>query len=230
MSNLLKLCQTISEAQDERELRSQVLPEIGKYFRAKRYGIFFFDQLLTNPKNLPANFQAAFSLEDNPFLRYLVERHTPFNEELAITARTWQLICPRKDHWHVMGGPLVNNGSLVGVIGLTRDLGMFAFDSQNLLDLGALCLHLSTWITKKHFDGIDREQLPNQISSTNRLTCRELQIAQLVARGKTNAQIGIELWITENSVKQALKRMFRKLEVSSRAEMVAQLFANTKFF
>jgi DNA-binding CsgD family transcriptional regulator len=59
--------------------------------------------------------------------------------------------------------------------------------------------------------------------STNRLTPRELQIANLVALGRTNAEIGNELWITENSVKQALKRMFRKLEVSSRTEMVAQL-------
>ncbi|MEO0409570.1 MAG: helix-turn-helix transcriptional regulator, partial [Cyanobacteria bacterium P01_A01_bin.135] len=57
----------------------------------------------------------------------------------------------------------------------------------------------------------------------NRLTPRELEIAQQVALGRTNAQIGKTLWITENSVKQALKRMFRKLEVSSRAEMVAQL-------
>jgi DNA-binding CsgD family transcriptional regulator len=31
------------------------------------------------------------------------------------------------------------------------------------------------------------------------------------------------LWITQNSVKQALKRMFRKLEVSARTEMVAKL-------
>ena len=38
-----------------------------------------------------------------------------------------------------------------------------------------------------------------------------------------SSQIGKEIWIAENSVKQALKRMFRKLEVSSRAEMVAQL-------
>ena len=45
----------------------------------------------------------------------------------------------------------------------------------------------------------------------------------MVALGKTNAEVGSELWITENSVKQALKRMFRKLEVSSRAEMVAKL-------
>jgi len=57
----------------------------------------------------------------------------------------------------------------------------------------------------------------------DRLTPREIQIAELVAQGLTNAQIGATLWITENSVKQALKRMFRKLEVSSRAQMVAQL-------
>jgi DNA-binding CsgD family transcriptional regulator len=47
------------------------------------------------------------------------------------------------------------------------------------------------------------------------------RIVELVALGHTNAKIGTELWITENSVKQALKRMFRKLGVSSRAEMVA---------
>jgi len=57
----------------------------------------------------------------------------------------------------------------------------------------------------------------------HRLGPREIQIAELVAQGLTNAQIGVTLWITENSVKQALKRMFRKLEVSSRVEMVAQL-------
>jgi DNA-binding CsgD family transcriptional regulator len=57
----------------------------------------------------------------------------------------------------------------------------------------------------------------------NRLTKRELEIAELVAQGRTNAEIGAALWIKEDSVKQALKRMFRKLEVSSRAEMVARL-------
>ncbi|HEY9826672.1 MAG TPA: helix-turn-helix transcriptional regulator [Stenomitos sp.] len=56
-----------------------------------------------------------------------------------------------------------------------------------------------------------------------RLTLREVQIAKLVAKGLTNAEIGAELWITHNSVKQALKRMFRKLEVSARTEMVAKL-------
>jgi len=62
------------------------------------------------------------------------------------------------------------------------------------------------------------------------LKSRELQIANLVALGRTNTEIGTELWITENSVKQALKRMFRKLKVSSRTEMVAQLAATQHHF
>jgi len=69
----------------------------------------------------------------------------------------------------------------------------------------------------------DGETWASRRFNTDRLTPRELQIAELVALGKTNAEIGAELWITENSVKQALKRMFRKLRVSSRAELVAQL-------
>lgn len=94
---------------------------------------------------------------------------------------------------------------------------MAAFDAQNLADLSALCLHLSIW------NATMRSQSHN--FKCDRLTPRELQIAELVALGYTNAEIGQQLWITENSVKQALKRMFRKLEVSSRAEMVAQLAA-----
>jgi RNA polymerase sigma factor (sigma-70 family) len=58
------------------------------------------------------------------------------------------------------------------------------------------------------------------------LTPRERQIAQLVAKGLTNAEIGKQLWITQNTVKQTLKRMFRKLNVSARAELAAKLFQN----
>lgn len=116
-----------------------------------------------------------------------------------------------------MAGPIINRGQLVGVVGCTRKKSMPAFDTQNLADLSAICLHLSVWVTT-----VRSQHRPFR---TDRLTPRELQIAELVALGRTNAEIGTELWITENSVKQALKRMFRKLEVSSRAEMVAQLSA-----
>ncbi len=100
-------------------------------------------------------------------------------------------ICPRADHWHVMAGPIVSSGQLVGAVCFTREQVMPAFDAQNLADLSALCLHLSTWTATV------RSQPPQRLK-TDCLTAREVQIAQLVAQGRTNAEIGVELWITEN--------------------------------
>jgi DNA-binding CsgD family transcriptional regulator len=55
------------------------------------------------------------------------------------------------------------------------------------------------------------------------LSPRELQIARLVAEGYTNRLIGRELDISSWTVSTHLRRIFAKLGVSSRAEMVAQV-------
>lgn len=105
------------------------------------------------------------------------------------------------------------------------DLGHFArvshtpaFNARDIADLSAICTHLSV-----SFARLKVQPLLFSSSSASRLTQRELEIAELVARGLTNTEIGAVLWITQNSVKQALKRMFRKLDVSTRAQMVARL-------
>ncbi|MDJ0677941.1 MAG: LuxR C-terminal-related transcriptional regulator [Calothrix sp. MO_167.B42] len=214
-SSLQLLFAAINQVKDEQALRSQVLPKMGEYFTAKRWGIFFFDRVSFPNNQLGKALQTALSMEHNPVLRYVVEHHAPVHEALVVSLKTWQIICPRPDHWHVMTGPLVSDGQLVGALGFTREKSLPAFDRQNLADLSGICLHLSVWIATV------RSQ--HQTFISHRLTTRELEIVELVALGRTNAEIGRELWITENSVKQALKRMFRKLEVSSRTEMIAQL-------
>ncbi|BAY11404.1 helix-turn-helix transcriptional regulator [Calothrix sp. NIES-2098] len=226
-NSLQSLFEAINQAQNEQELRSRVVPKLGEYFVTKKSGVFFFDQLAFIDRKLQKTFQTALSIEHNPVARYLVERHAPVHEALVTSPKVWSMICPRPDHWHVMAGPIVSHGQLVGAIGFTREQTMTAFDAQDLADLSALCLHLSIW------NATVRSQYKPAKSDAcgglrQRLTPRELQIAELVALGYTNAEIGKELWITENSVKQALKRMFRKLEVSSRAEMVAQLWKDKK--
>jgi DNA-binding CsgD family transcriptional regulator len=55
------------------------------------------------------------------------------------------------------------------------------------------------------------------------LTARELEIARLVATGLNNYEIAGCLVISRNTVKEALKRIFRKMDVDSRAELVARL-------
>ena len=221
--SLQSLFQEINQARDEQDLRSRVIISLGKHFAAKRCGLFFFDQFpqTNSNSNLP---KLALSLEHNPVLRYVVERHAVIHEASLLPPGVWEKLCSRTDHAHVMAGPIVSNGQLVGGLGFTRTRHQPTFNDQNLADLSALCLHVSTWLAIMRSPPIKFNPL-----NIDRLTPREIQIAQLVARGLTNAQIGSNLWITENSVKQALKRIFRKLEVSSRAEMVARLSLDTSF-
>jgi DNA-binding CsgD family transcriptional regulator len=234
-TSLQHLFETIQQVKDEDSLRAQVVPKIGEYFAATRSQIFFFDQLVADCR-LQKVLSVALSIEHNPVARYIAERHTPVHEGLVTSPKAWAIICPRPDHWHVMAGPIIDRTQLVGAVGCTREKSMPAFDTQDLADLSAICLHLSVWAATGRFvqsaTSIPQDQQPFSTPAfaeglCQRLTPRELQIADLVALGRTNAEIGTELWITENSVKQALKRMFRKLEVSSRTEMVAQLSADT---
>ncbi len=225
VSSLQPLFTSIDRVKDERDLRSDVIPKVGEHFAATRSGIFFFDQLSQLDPSLRKLIKVALSIELNPVARYLTERHAPVHEGLVTSPKVWSLICPRPDHWHVMAGPIVVRGQLVGAVGCTRDRSMPAFDTQNLADLSGICLHLSIWAALTRSRSVSASKSSPQSFENGLLTARELQIVELVALGRTNAEIGIELWITENSVKQALKRMFRKLEVSSRAEMVGQLFS-----
>jgi DNA-binding CsgD family transcriptional regulator len=157
-------------------------------------------------------------------LQYVLAHHAPAHEELVLPIGGWkqsalyQNCCSEYAHEHIMTGPIVGRGQLVGTIHFARVGETPAFSSDDLVSLGAVCTHLSACLATLR---TQFAMSPSLISQS--LTPRELQIANLVAKGLTNAEIGAELWITQNSVKQALKRMFRKLEVSARTEMVAKL-------
>ena len=116
-----------------------------------------------------------------------------------------------------MTGPIIGRGQLIGTINFARVGNIAAFSQLDLANLGAVCTHFSARLAELRKQPLESNPL------IDRLTPREIQIANLVAKGMTNAEIGAELWITRNSVKQALKRMFRKLDVSARTEMVAKL-------
>jgi DNA-binding CsgD family transcriptional regulator/GAF domain-containing protein len=58
------------------------------------------------------------------------------------------------------------------------------------------------------------------------LTRREQEIAQLVSEGLTTKQIAAQAFISENTVKQHLKRVFAKTDVSNRAELVQLIWTS----
>jgi two-component system NarL family response regulator len=64
------------------------------------------------------------------------------------------------------------------------------------------------------------EKLAAGVSSET-LTGRELDVLTLLARGKSNKEIGANLYISETTVKAHLRSIFTKLNVLSRTEAIA---------
>jgi len=57
--------------------------------------------------------------------------------------------------------------------------------------------------------------------SNETLTGRELEVLSLLSRGKSNKEIGVNLYISETTVKSHLRSIFSKLNVLSRTEAIA---------
>ena len=64
----------------------------------------------------------------------------------------------------------------------------------------------------------------HRIGCEERLTYREEQIARLVRDGRSNKEIARDLALGQPTVKTHLMRMYRKLGVSNRTELVGALF------
>lgn len=231
-SSLQSLVQELALARNERELRLPFMDAGGELFEAQHWGISLRNQegklSTVDLKGLPDSFidyYTRFGTTIDPLREYVIKHHAPVHEQVLFTEESWKRSALyvhgcglQYNHEHAMTGPIVGHGQLIGMVHFARTSGYPAFDAKDLANLSALCAHLSANLA------LLRVRSKRPISEwATQLTARELQIAELVAKGLTNAEIGVELWITQNSVKQALKRMFRKLNVSARAELVARL-------
>ncbi|MBD6620293.1 LuxR family transcriptional regulator [Komarekiella sp. 'clone 1'] len=226
--------QALASARNQRELRLCFMDGVGEHFGVQRWGIYLLNEqsshyIAVDVHGMP-NVDTFVELYEkvgkdvDPVLRYVVKHHAPAHEEMVLPPGGWkqcelyQNCCAYYDHEHIMTGPIVGGGNLIGAVYFARVGHTPAFNHQNISDLSAVCTHLSACLATL---GMRQTRLNSSVA--NRLTPREIQIAELVAQGLTNAEIGEKLWIQENSVKQALKRIFRKLEVVNRAEMVGRL-------
>jgi DNA-binding CsgD family transcriptional regulator len=235
---LHSLFESLANAPTEPALRSRFMDGASVAFGVQRWGIYLMDadnRLISVDANGVADafidrYQQIGKSVD-PVLRCVLQYHAPAHEELVLSPGTWkqselyQRCCSEYDHEHIMTGPIVGNGRLIGTANFARVGNIAAFNPIDLANLSAVCSHFSCRLAelRARSAGISPLAIDAVIHTNQLLTPREIQIANLVAKGLTNNEIGGQLWITQNSVKQALKRMFRKLNVSARTEMVAKL-------
>ena len=66
-------------------------------------------------------------------------------------------------------------------------------------------------------------RLARSVAPVQALSAREREVLDLVARGRTNRAVAASLYLSENTVRNHLVRIYRKLGVTSRAQAVALL-------
>ncbi len=70
------------------------------------------------------------------------------------------------------------------------------------------------------FTSLTKRADERQAVPTPRLTDRELEVLKLVAEGMSNREIAVELFISENTVKNHVRNILEKLHLHSRMEAV----------
>ena len=228
---LHSLFSTLASANHESELRSHFMANAGDIFAATAWGWKFFAddfrvidfEFQGLPSSiLPHHEEVGYRYD--PLMCFAIQYHAPVHEEIILTPKNWQHsiiyqhVFSRYNIEHLAIAPLIGDGRLLGKIYFTRSKNTPPFNQENLIQLGALSTHLSVCLARLRW-----QQKVRESPFVKCLTPREQQIANLIAEGLKTAELSVELGITQNSVKQALKRMFAKLNVSTRAEMIAKL-------
>lgn len=103
------------------------------------------------------------------------------------------------------------DGGCAGSLHLWRRADGSSFSELDRVQATAFAGLLSMIMTRVSFG----------VEAVPRLAPREHQVAQLAANGHTNRAIASELGVAPETVKQTLKRVFRKVSVGSRTELAA---------
>ena len=81
-------------------------------------------------------------------------------------------------------------------------------------------VHLQPELTSMLFNHL--RDMPAEGQAAVRVTERERSVLQLLARGASNKEIGVQLKISEHTVKSHVANIFAKLEARDRTEAVAK--------
>jgi DNA-binding NarL/FixJ family response regulator len=79
---------------------------------------------------------------------------------------------------------------------------------------------LAPAVTRRVIAEFARRPLPHDVPALDQLTSREREVLTLIARGRSNAEIAAQLYISDATVKTHVKRVLAKLDLRDRVQAV----------
>jgi DNA-binding CsgD family transcriptional regulator len=128
----------------------------------------------------------------------------------------------RVDIYYYMSAPVFGaRGKLSGVLNFARSVRDRPFTNADLRLAGTFAGFLSATLARVRAEQNRASAI--EVAPDNLLTERERQVASLAASGHNNVEIALCLGMARETVKQTLRRAYRKLGVNGRAQMAAKL-------
>lgn len=224
---LTPLIHGIVSAKTESELRSQFMGKAGQCMSAQAWGLDLLDQqqkiVTSDLVGLPVSFCDRYQRigrDQDLTSQKMIRQQIPV-QMCSLSAQKQspngiQDLCRIYQIEHGVVAPILGGGRLLGGIYFLRRPGYPSFQASDLLHISTFCQHLAVQLTTLRF-------IHHTSTKPFALTNRESEIVDLVAQGFTNREISRCLFISADGVKQALKRLYKKVGVSNRAALVAKL-------
>jgi DNA-binding CsgD family transcriptional regulator len=157
----------------------------------------------------------------------------------GVPVHNWQVY--REDQWngtrsylefgkrlqiyHYMAAPIFGpRGRLVGALNFCRRPQDRPFDAEGIAAASVLSGFVSATLARV------TELHTEEAGPSAGLSFRELETARLAAAGQNNVEIALRLGIARETVKQTLRRVYRKLDVNGRAHMATVLARHSVLF
>ncbi len=153
----------------------------------------------------------------------------------GVPVHNWEVYCEsalpllytefgrRFDLYHYVSAPLFGTrGNVVGLMNICRRARQRPFSSAEVRLAAAFAGFISAALVRVQND---RSSAPQNVLPGT-LTPREWQVARMAAAGRNNLEIALQLGLARETVKQTLRRVFRKVEVNGRVQMAAKLAAH----
>jgi len=222
------LIEKIANVSNEAQFRSCFMEHVGELVGATAWGLDILNGDLqviqSDIQGLPESFRDCYQKlgrKGDLVSQHMIQEQIPVHNISMQSLDNWHQSDLYRSVFrpygieHGMVAPLIGKSRLVGGIYFMREKKLPAFCDRDIIQLSSLCQHLSVRLATLRIFVAP--------SLADRLTPRESEIINLVAQGLSNREIALKLYVGCDAIKQSLKRMFRKLDVSTRAEMIAKL-------